>query len=123
MARYSGTLGRWTRGETLTAAASAARAVTGDSGWLSSDEFGSAVLALDVTAASGTTPTLNVVVETASSNAGANTRAVTGSPFAQKTTSGAERKSFSGFDSFYRVGWTVGGTTPSFTFSVSGESK
>jgi len=111
------------RGDSVTSVASAARTTTADSGWLNCEEFSSLVLTLDVTAASGTTPTLDVVVSTASSAAGANTRAATGSPFAQRTAVAAERKSFTGLDQYYRVAWTVGGTSPSFTFSVSGDGK
>ncbi len=80
-------------------------------------------MTLGVTAASGTTPTLDVVVSTASDSTGSNTRAATGSPFAQKAVVSTERKSFTGLDQYYRVAWTVGGASPSFTFSVSGDGK
>jgi hypothetical protein len=127
VARYSSTLNRFVRGDSITPVASAARTANGDSGWLDSDDFHAAVFLLNITVVGNdANETLDVVVETASSAAGANTRAVTGSPFAQKTQPGgvtSERKSFGGFDSFYRVRWTVGGTTPAFTFSVSGDAK
>lgn len=75
-------------------------------------------LDLDVTAASGTTPTLDATVQT--SKDGATWRTL--GTFAQKTAISAERKSFGGCDRFARIIWTIGGTTPSFTFSVSGEA-
>jgi len=120
MARYSSTLNQMVRGSDLTPVASAARTTTGVGSWLSSDEFGAATLALDVTAASGTTPTLNVTVETRGSSAD-SARSV--GTFAQKTAVSAERKTFPGFDNEYRVTWTIGGATPSFTFSVTGVGK
>jgi hypothetical protein len=79
---------------------------------------GTARLLLDVTAVSGTSPTLNVTVET--SFDGATWRTV--GTFAQKTAVSQERKSFPGLDRFVRISRTTGGTTPSFTFEVSGDA-
>lgn len=76
-------------------------------------------LTLNVTAASGTTPTLDVAVQTRKDASDA-WRAV--AAFAQKTAVSSERKCFSGLDRQARVVNTIGGTTPSFTFSVSGDS-
>lgn len=73
-------------------------------------------LTLAVTASSGTTPTLDARLETSHDNAAW----VTVGSFAQKTGAASETKLFSGLDRYVRVAWTVGGTTPSFTFSVSG---
>ncbi len=120
MARYSATLNRYVEGDTVTPVASAARTTSSDSGWLSSDAFNALELFLDVTAASGTTPTLDVIVETRTA---AGTARTVGSAFAQKTAVSSERKSFAGFGDEYRVRWTIAGTTPSFTFSVTGYSK
>lgn len=127
MPRWSSALNRWLRGESITPAASAARVASGDSGWLDAVDFSSLVLKLDVTAVGGdANETLDVVVETASTSGGANTRAAVGSPFAQRTQPGgvaSEQKTFSGIDDFYRVRWTLAGTTPAFTFSVAGIGK
>lgn len=73
-------------------------------------------LSLVVSAASGTTPTLDVTVQTSRNgstwySAGA---------FAQVTAAGTQRKTFA-LDRYVRLQWTIGGTTPSFTFSASGE--
>ncbi len=76
-------------------------------------------LTLNVTAASGTSPTLDVAVQTRRDASDA-WRAV--AAFAQKTAISSERKCFAGLDRQARVVNTVGGTTPSFTFSVSGDS-
>lgn len=125
MARWITALNRWVRGESVTPVASAARTTNGDSGWIDAAAFNSLALTLAVTAVGGdANETLDVVVETASDNAGANTRTI--GTFAQRTQpQGATtvRISAPGVDAYYRVRWTVGGTTPSFTFSVSGEAK
>lgn len=71
---------------------------------------------LDVTAVSGTTPTMTVTLETSHDSA-------TGwqpvASFAARTAVGAERKAFGPLNEFIRWTWTVGGTAPSFTFSCS----
>lgn len=77
-------------------------------------------LLLDVTAASGTTPTLDVVVETSHDGVN-NWRSLL--TFEQKTTTGqSERQAVAGSDRFVRAVCTIGGTTPSFTFSLTGEA-
>lgn len=70
---------------------------------------------LHVVAASGTTPTLDVVIE--SDDAVGFPSAVTRATFAQKTAVGAEWVEVAGpvaTDTFWRAKWTIGGTTPSF---------
>lgn len=80
------------------------------------------VIQLDVTTASGTSPTLNVVVE--DSVDGTNYETITGGVFAQKVTTGREVLQLSvPFTDTLRVRWTIGGTTPSFTFGVSAYSE
>jgi hypothetical protein len=103
-------------GLTETLAASAARTASGDSG--ASKGWGAARTIraqVDVTAASGTSPTLDVVVEDTLDGTNWNTIGT----FAQKTAVGREVINITGaFSDTVRVRWTVGGTTPSFTFSV-----
>jgi hypothetical protein len=73
------------------------------------------VLQLEVTAASGTLPVLDVIVEDTVDGSNYNTIAT----FAQKT--GAAREVIrltSAFTNTLRVSYTIGGTTPSFTFNV-----
>jgi hypothetical protein len=76
-------------------------------------------LLLTVSAASGTTPTLDVQVQT--SNDGSTGWTIVGTAFTQATGTTTQRKTFSSLDRFVRVAWTLGGTTPSFTFSLAGE--
>jgi hypothetical protein len=97
-------------------AASAARTATGQGAAVALGDRGTLRLLLDVTAASGT---LDVTVETSFDGA-TGWRSL--GTFAQKTAVASERKSFSGCDRYVRATWTVGGTTPSFTFSVVGEA-
>lgn len=72
-------------------------------------------LELDVTAASGTAPTLDVVIET---SADGSTGWTSVGSFAQATAVGSERKAFTGLNNYVRANYTIGGTTPSFDFTV-----
>ncbi|NUP24022.1 MAG: hypothetical protein HOZ81_49805 [Streptomyces sp.] len=75
-------------------------------------------LQLNVTAVSGTTPSLTVNVQT---SADANSWYMVGS-FAAKTAVSSENKSFSGLDRYVRLQWAApSGTTPNFTFNATGE--
>lgn len=100
-----------------TLVASAARTASGDSGPLSGWGAAKTIRAqLNVTAASGTTPALDVVIED-SLDGGSTWNAV--ATFAQKTTTGREVVSITAaFSDLLRVRWTIAGTTPSFTFAV-----
>jgi hypothetical protein len=70
---------------------------------------------LDVTAASGTGPTLDVVIEDTIDGTNWNTIAV----MSQKTAPSREVVDVtSPFTGTVRARWTISGTTPSFTFSV-----
>lgn len=73
------------------------------------------VATLNVSAASGTTPTLDVVIEDSADGATWTTLAT----FAQKTGTGAETVRITNpCHPNIRARWTIGGTTPSFTFDV-----
>ncbi|MGH9167376.1 MAG: hypothetical protein ACRD02_06040 [Acidimicrobiia bacterium] len=115
MPTWSDSLKRWLRREGATVKASGAQtsSTTG-----ASVEVGDAAvfnLLLDVTAASGTTPTLDITIQ--GSDDGTNWYAL--GTFAQKTGVSAERKAFPGAR-YVRYVSTIGGTTPSFTFSIAG---
>lgn len=72
--------------------------------------------ALNVVAASGSSPTLDVVVES-DDNSGF-TSATTRLTFSQQTGVGADWQSAAGAitDTHWRVSYTIGGSSPSFTF-------
>jgi hypothetical protein len=98
----------------------AARTASGNSGLLAiqSGQARSAALLLSVTAASGTSPTLDVSVEWSHDG----TTFAAADPvdsFAQLVAAGTRIESYTIKAPFYRVVWALSGTTPSFTFSVS----
>lgn len=99
--------------------ASAARTTTGNSGVLQAEPGASQIgLFVDITAASGTSPTLDLSVEWSADGTNFVAPEVGADTFTQKTTTGRHVKAFSVVADTYRVVWTIGGTTPSFTFSV-----
>jgi hypothetical protein len=104
-----------------TFAAAAARTASGDSGPQRGYQSADALrVQLDVTAAAGTTPTLDVVIEDTLDGANWN---VIGT-FAQKTGPGREVINITTpFTDRLRARWTVGGAAPSFTFSVVAYSE
>ena len=119
MARFDQTRNKFVRGDSVAPLASASRSGTGNSGWLNCEDFDLLSLTLDITVDNFTT--LDVVVDTASDGAGANSRAAGNSPFPQQAGVASVRRTFHGLDRFYRVSWTMVGT--SGTFSVTGDGK
>ena len=103
---------------TITLLASAARTATGAgsavAGFAAANHL---VLQLDVTAASGTTPTLDVLV----TDTVDGTNYYTIATFAQKVTTGREViRLATPFTDTLKVSFTIGAVaTPSFTFSVT----
>lgn len=100
--------------------ASAARTASGNSGMLNPGEDGETLCLLaNVTASSGTSPSLTLSVEWSADGV---TWVVpeTADAFAAITTAPLGRvKTFERKAPFYRVVWTITGTAPSFTFTVS----
>lgn len=77
-------------------------------------------LTLAASAVSGTTPSVTITVET---SADGSTGWTSVGAFAAQTAVGSQRKIFTGLDRFVRLNATaVSGTTPSVTYTVSGES-
>lgn len=96
--------------------ASAARTATGTGTAFSTAEIDSLSATLVITAASGTTPTLDLTLETTADG----TNYYTAGTFPQQTTTNAGISRVVGdLGATSRWKWTIGGTTPSFTFSVS----
>lgn len=99
--------------------ASAARTVTGTSAAITIAGFASRLnLFANVTAASGTTPTLDLTVEWSHDG---GTTWFTGDPadaFTQLTTAAARVKQVNLKAPTYRLRWTIAGGTPSFTFDA-----
>lgn len=101
----------------VTVLASAARTTSGDTGPLTGYSTAESLRAqLNVTAAAGVAPTLDVVLEDTVD--GTNWNAI--ATFAQKTATGREVLNVTTpFTDQIRVRHTIGGTAPSFTFSVA----
>lgn len=100
-----------------TIAASAARTTTGNSGVIGGVVGANVSIAVDVTAAGGVTPTLDLKVEWSHDGvtfAGAEPA----DTFTQIVAAKVTIKSFSVKAPQYRLVWTIAGTTPSFTFSA-----
>lgn len=108
-------------GQTDVLVASAARTVSGDTGTMQGWGVPStARVQLNVTAFAGTSPTIDVVVE---DTLDGTTWNVVGT-FAQRVGVGRQVVNLSTpFTDRLRVRWTLGGTAPSFTFSVSAYSE
>jgi hypothetical protein len=98
---------------------SATKTATGnDTGQALGGAFNNIALYVNVTAASGTTPTL--VVKLQDSPDGTNWYDITGATTASLTTTGAVAvRTTVACGHSIRAVWTIGGTTPSFTFSVN----
>ena len=76
-------------------------------------------IAVDVTAASGTTPTLDFEVEWSPDGTNWVSADTTADTMAQITTAAGAAKAFDAKAPFARLKWTIGGTTPSFTFEAA----
>jgi hypothetical protein len=115
---YVGDSNQFFQGDQVVLAPSAVRTTNGSGTPVATDVHSTTRLDLNVTAASGTTPSMTVTVETSKDGA---TNWVAAGAFAAVTTTGVTRKTVGGLDRFVRVSWAITGTTPSFTFTVSGE--
>lgn len=97
-----------------------ARTATGNSGGIqlgavAANQF--LYAAVHLTAVSGTTPTLNLVVQSDTTGFPSPVTALT---FSQMTAAGSAIARVAGplTDDFFRFQWTIAGTTPSFTFAA-----
>lgn len=103
--------------------ATAARTATGNATGVDLQQYdGDVVLVLDSAAGTGSSPTLDVKVQS-SDTLGGTYADITGAAFTQVTGTASQQKLVISKDEarrFVRVVYTVGGSTPSFTFSVNG---
>lgn len=97
--------------------ASAARTATGQSGAFSVGGGDSLTVLVDATAVSGTSPTMTVNVEWSHDG---STWFVgdTADAFSALTAAGKKAKNFTVKGLYARLNYTIGGTTPSFTFAA-----
>ena len=112
---------------------SAARTVTTNSGAIQPKSGKGVFLVLDVTASSGTSPTLDVTLERYDTTSDSWV-ALPGAAFAQQTGTGtngltvypgigetANESVSDHIGNYFRAVATIGGTSPSFTFSLAGQ--
>jgi hypothetical protein len=106
-------------GDAVAVVASAARTSTGNSGALACEKGLNLNLLVEVTASSGTTPTLDLTIEW--SMDGTNFAVAQAADSFTQITAATVRavKQFPVKAPFFRLVWTVAGTTPSFTFQAS----
>lgn len=98
-------------------AASAARTASGNSGSpVDLAAYDSAAVMINVTAVSGTSPTLTVNFENCIDSG--TTKCGTHTASASITATGFYMIKASNIARYVRTSWTIGGTTPSFTFEV-----
>ena len=104
------------RGSAFNVAPSAARTTSGQTALLSSMDRANLRVQLNATVVTGTTPTLDVVIE---DTVDGGTTWNTIGTFTQLTAAGRQVINVtSPFTDSVRARWTIGGTTPSFTFAV-----
>lgn len=104
----------------FTPLASAARTANGNSDVFEFPEsFDELLVYLDITAVSGTSPTMTVSYETSPDG----TRWFTHTSFAAKTATGKDVLKLQQIGRKGRIAFTVGGTSPNFTFRVDVEGK
>lgn len=97
----------------------AARTVTGNSGWVDIGDAREIIAQLDADAGTGTSPTLDVKLQTSWDGADATAVDVPTGAFTQVlAAASAQIKSLTIFHRYVKVVWTVGGTTPSFNFGA-----
>lgn len=80
-------------------------------------------LLVNVTAVAGTTPTLDLKLQYSHDGGTSWADAEAADTFTQITAAKVVAKRFDVKGPHYRVVWTIGGTTPSFTFTISEASK
>ena len=96
--------------------ATGALTTTANSAKANAGGYGTAKAFLNITAASGTSPTLDIKFQDSADNS--TWVDVASGAFSQKTTTGASSLVLSNVGPYLRAVQTVGGTTPSFTFDL-----
>ncbi len=103
------------RTRTFALASSSARTADGESAALDLSRFTEALLYIDVTAASGTAPTLDFDVEAGPAD---DELGFIHTGPAQITAAGKVLVKLTNLGEWFRLSWDIGGTTPSFTFEA-----
>lgn len=106
----------------LTLETSGAQTVSGASALQSVGQYKEALVTLNCTVASGTSPTLAVTIQ-ASDDGGTTWYNLPNGSFTALTAAGSQAIQVNTFGDTIRAAWTIGGTTPSFTFAVKAVLK
>lgn len=102
-----------------TLVASAARTATGSSSAIAVGSGAANLeLELEVTAVSGTSPTMTLSIQWSDDGTNFGNNDGSTDAFAAVTATGNVTKSIPVRAPYMQLTWTIGGTTPSFTFSV-----
>lgn len=110
-------LGQSAHDELLT---EAARTASANGPAVEVEGYSKVICHLNVSASSGTSPTLDVKIQDSAD--GANWTD-TGAAFSQSTTTGIKRLVVTDVSRYIRAVATIGGTTPSFTFGVKATGR
>ncbi|MCL6557193.1 MAG: hypothetical protein K6U74_00040 [Firmicutes bacterium] len=101
------------------AVSKAVRTVTGDSGWIDVGRIKELVAQLHSDAGTGTTPTLDIKLQTSFDGTDATAVDVPSGAFTQVVDAASNQiKSLVIFHNYIKFVWTITGTTPSFNFGV-----
>lgn len=117
---YQKASGEWADTDEVTLQASVTKTATFTGSWVEVGDRGTLRMLLTVSAASGTNPTADAIIETARDSSGTGLRTI--ATYTQATGTTTEWRSATGCDRFARAKVTVGGSNPSFTYSVIGDA-
>lgn len=113
---------QYTRGQDVTVLASGTVTATGNSAGADVGGAGTLRAQVQVSAASGTSPSLTVTIQTSHDNGATDPWRTAGAAYGALTAAGNSPYQAMVVDRYVRVAYTVAGTTPSITFSVVGEA-
>lgn len=99
--------------------AKAARTVTGNSGWVDVGDAKELIVQIDADAGTGTSPTLDIKLQTSHNGADATAIDIPTGGFTQiAAAASAQIKSMTVLHRYVKIVWTIGGTSPSFAFGA-----
>lgn len=103
------------RTKTITLASASARTAAGESAAFDIERFAEALIFIDVTAVSGSSPTLDFDVECGPAD---DEMAFIHTEPAQITAAGKTPVKLTNLGKWLRLSWDIGGSSPSFTFEA-----
>lgn len=110
------------KGHDVTVLASGAVTATGTSTGIDVGGAGTLRAQVQVSAATGTTPSLTVTIQTSHDNGSTDAWRTAGAAYSALTAAGNSPYQCFAVDRYVRVSYVVSGTTPNITFAVAGEA-